>query len=80
MRIRLFVRSKRGVELTEVGNFLLEKRAICLSRADAIARSAERHEEGSTEAFTVGFVSTALYQYCQTPLARLKRAAPESPR
>jgi DNA-binding transcriptional LysR family regulator len=77
MRIRLFVRSKRGVELTEVGNFLLEEARDLLSRADAIARSAERHEEGSTGSITVGFVSAALYQILPGALARLKRAAPE---
>jgi DNA-binding transcriptional LysR family regulator len=77
MRIRLFVRSKRGVELTEVGNFLLEEARDLLSRADAIARSAERHEEGSKGSITVGFVSTALYQILPGALARLKRAAPE---
>jgi DNA-binding transcriptional LysR family regulator len=77
MRIRLFVRSKRGVELTEVGNFLLEEARDLLSRADAIARSAERHEEGSTGSITVGFVSTALYQILPSALAQLKRAAPE---
>jgi len=77
MRIRLFVRSKRGVELTEVGISSWRKRAIC-SRAPTPSReSAERHEEGSTGSITVGFVSTALYQVLPNALARLRARCPE---
>jgi DNA-binding transcriptional LysR family regulator len=78
VRLRLFLRSQRGVELSEAGSFLLEEARELLARADAIARSAERHAEGSIGLVTVGFVSTALYQILPNAIAQLRRAAPQA--
>lgn len=78
MRLRLFLRSKRGVELTEAGSFLLDEARDLLARAEAIERSAERHAEGSIGSITVGFVSTALYRALPSAIARLKRAQPQA--
>lgn len=78
LKIRLFVRSRRGVELTEAGSFLLGEARDLLARADAVQRSTERHADGSTGALTVGFVSTALYRILPRAIAELKRAAPEA--
>ncbi len=78
MRLRLLLRSKRGVELTEAGSFLFEEARDLLARADAVARSAERHAEGAVGAITVGFVSTALYHILPRAIARLKQAAPQA--
>lgn len=78
LNIRLFVRSRRGVELTEAGSFLFGEARDLLARADAVQRSTERHADGSTGALTVGFVSTALYQILPRAIAELKRVSPEA--
>lgn len=78
LRIRLFVRSRRGVELTEAGRFLFSEARELLARADAVQRSAERHADGTTGAITVGFVSTALYRILPHAIAELKRLSPEA--
>lgn len=78
LKIRLFVRSRRGVELTEAGSFLFGEARDLLARADAVQRSAERHADGTTGAITVGFVSTALYRILPRAIADLKRLSPEA--
>jgi DNA-binding transcriptional LysR family regulator len=78
MRLRLFLRSKRGVELTEAGTLLFEEARELLARADAISRSVERHAEGSIGSVTVGFVSAALYQVLPSAIAQLRRAASQA--
>jgi DNA-binding transcriptional LysR family regulator len=78
MRLRLFLRSKRGVQLTEAGRFLFDEARDLLARAGAIERSAERHAEGSVGSVTVGFVSTALYHALPAGIARLKRRVPRA--
>lgn len=76
--LRLFARSRRGVELTEAGGFLFGEARELLARADAVQRSAERHADGTTGAMTVGFVSTALYRILPQAIAGLKRLSPEA--
>jgi DNA-binding transcriptional LysR family regulator len=78
LKIRLFLRSRRGVELTEAGSFLFGEARDLLARADAVARAAERHADGTTGAITVGFVSTALYRILPHAIADLKRFSPEA--
>jgi DNA-binding transcriptional LysR family regulator len=59
--VQLFRRSKRKVELTEVGTAFLGEARLAIEQAERAAEVARRASRGEIGRLTVGFISTAAY-------------------
>lgn len=74
--VLLFRRSKRRVELTDAGAYLLDQARRMLAEAEALAVRTRRVESGETGRLTLGFVSTVDYSILPGLLSAYRAAHP----
>lgn len=58
--LRLLIRTRTGVRLTEGGKLLFEEGRELVARADMVTRTAARQAKGEAGAVSVGYVNTSL--------------------
>lgn len=75
--LRVLIRSRTGVQLTEGGQLLLDEGKELLARADMLSRTAARHANGEAGLVRVGYVSTALH-VLPRGIVGFQRAFPQS--
>jgi len=72
----LFRRSKRRVELTDAGAYLLEQARRMLAEADTLAARTRRVESGESGRLTLGFISSVDYSILPGLLSAYRAAHP----
>ncbi|MEP6996623.1 MAG: LysR family transcriptional regulator [Betaproteobacteria bacterium] len=72
----LFRRSKRRVELTDAGAYLLDHARRMLAEAETLAARTRRVESGETGRLTLGFISTVDYSILPGMLGAYRAAYP----
>lgn len=72
----LFRRSKRRVELTDAGVYLLEQARRMLAEADTLAARTRRVESGESGRLTLGFISSVDYSILPGLLSAYRAAHP----
>jgi DNA-binding transcriptional LysR family regulator len=75
--VRLFVRHRRGVDLTEAGRALAERARRLLAEVDATAETVTRTGQGPTGQLTLAFVSAAAWSVLPSLLRRLRADRPD---
>ena len=73
----LFIRSRRQVELTKVGEVFLERARLILSQLDDAVNPARSVAEGMSGQITVGFFPTATYEFLPRVLRRYRSQHPD---
>jgi len=76
MGAMLFRRSKRRVELTDAGAYLLEQARRMLAEADTLATRTRRVESGEIGRLTLGFISSVDYSILPGLLSAYRTAQP----
>ncbi|HEX4522528.1 MAG TPA: LysR family transcriptional regulator [Casimicrobiaceae bacterium] len=74
---QLLRRSKRRVELTDAGAYLLDQARRMLADADTLAVRTRRAESGETGRLTLGFISTVDYSILPGLLSAYRAAHPD---
>ena len=74
--VLLFRRSKRRVELTDAGSYLLDEAREMLAKAETLAVRTRRVESGETGRLTLGFISTVDYSILPGLLSAYRAAHP----
>jgi DNA-binding transcriptional LysR family regulator len=74
--VLLFRRSKRRVELTDAGAYLLDQARRMLAEAETLAVRTRRVESGETGRLTLGFISTVDYSILPGLLSAYRAAHP----
>ena len=74
--VLLFRRSKRRVELTDAGAYLLDQAREMLADAETLAVRTRRVESGETGRLTLGFISTVDYSILPGLLSAYRAAHP----
>lgn len=72
----LFERTKRSVELTEAGRFLLQETNLLFSHLDNIQTQLEKIAEGKVTSLKLGFIGSAVQTILPQLLASLKKKQP----
>jgi DNA-binding transcriptional LysR family regulator len=72
----LLRRSKRRVELTDAGAYLLDQARMMLADAETLAARTRRIESGETGRLTLGFISTVDYSVLPGLLSAYRAAHP----
>ena len=75
--VRLFIRSKRQVELTEAGKYLYDESSNLLSQLEAVKRSIRLIDKGEEGELNIGFVGSAMQQAIPDLLLKLKNQFPK---
>lgn len=75
--LRVLIRTRTGVRLTEGGQLLFDEGKELLARADMLSRTAVRHAKGEAGLVRVGYVSTALHVLPRAIVA-FQNASPQS--
>lgn len=75
--LRVLIRTRTGVRLTEGGQLLYDEGKELLARADILSRTAARHANGEAGLVRVGYVSTALHVLPRAIVA-FQQAFPQS--
>lgn len=75
--LRLLVRSRTGVRLTEGGRHLFEEGNDLVARADTLSRTATRHAKGEAGEVIVGYVNTSL-RVLPRAIVRFQKSFPQS--
>ena len=74
--VLLLRRSKRRVELTDAGAYLLNQARVMLADAETLAARTRRVESGETGRLTLGFISTVDYSVLPGLLSAYRAAHP----
>lgn len=77
MGLRVFIRTRTGVRLTEGGKLLFEEGRELVARADMVTRTAARQAKGEAGVVSVGYVNTSL-GILPRAIVRFQRAFPQS--
>lgn len=72
----LFRRSKRRVELTDAGRWLLDEAPRLLAQAESLGARTRRAASGETGRLTLGFISSVAYSILPGLLSRYRGAHP----
>lgn len=75
--LRLLVRMRTGVRLTEGGKLLFEEGRELVARADMVTRTAARQAKGEAGVVSVGYVNTSLAML-PPAIVRFQQAFPQS--
>ncbi|MBN9387528.1 MAG: LysR family transcriptional regulator [Chloroflexi bacterium] len=77
MGVKLFVRTKRKVELTEAGIIFLEEARRTLAQAESAVKTAQRAARGEVGRLVVGFVGSSAYGFLPTAVRTFRERFPD---
>lgn len=75
--VKLFVRTKRKVELTETGLIFLEEARRTLAQAESAVKTAQRAARGEVGRLVVGFVGSSAYGFLPTAIRTFRERFPD---
>jgi DNA-binding transcriptional LysR family regulator len=75
--VKLFVRTKRKVQLTEAGTIFLEEAYRTLAQAESAVKTAQRAARGEVGSLVVGFVGSSAYGFLPGAVRAFRERFPD---